>query len=184
MVAVYNPGDGKPYFAIDVAYLDEEVNQASIMTLQFDEPQDRDTWFDAIKTAATNASISDDQPISAYNLNLAARTVEAENDYDPAHFLMYKVVIRPAAKSSTRSSADDLSKISATVGFLVIGVHKVHLIPLFKTPHRSSNIAIYHSNNRGSFGILSLSAISVLESDHTFELSFRYVRERLPPGRH
>ncbi|KAF1813531.1 RNI-like protein [Eremomyces bilateralis CBS 781.70] len=173
VVAVYNPGDGKPYFAIEVACLDEEVNQASIMTLQFDDPNDRDAWFYAIKSAATQVSIADDQPISPYNLNLAARTVEAENDYDPSHFLVYKVVVRPAGKSSTRSSADDLSKIVSTVCFLVIGVHKIHLIPLFKSPNRSSSPALHQPSNQGSFGILSMSAVSLLEAEDPFELSFR-----------
>jgi hypothetical protein len=60
------------------------------------------------------------------------------------------------------------------VCFLAIGVHKVHLISLFKPPsqHASSpSLGSYHT--QASYGILTITELHVSEIDDTFELTFR-----------
>lgn len=176
VVAVYHIDDGRPYFAIEVAYLDDDTNQASSMTLQFGEPEDMNLWLAAIRKAADLTRLNDAEPISAYSTHLAARVVEREKDYEPPNFAIYKVVQRPFGKAGSRASSDDLSKAASAVCFLVIGVHKVHLIPLFKPQQRASSPALVAHNTQASFGILTLSSLRVSEKDDTFELTFRYKR--------
>ncbi|KAG9585760.1 leucine rich repeat protein, partial [Aureobasidium melanogenum] len=118
IVAVHRLDDGRPYFAIEVCYLDEEGSQASAMVMQFGESEDRDLWLRSIRQAANKARLQDVNPISVVNSKNAARAVERENDYDPANYAIYKVVQRQFSKS--RSSTDDLSKIASTVCFLAI----------------------------------------------------------------
>lgn len=174
IVAVFHAPDGGPYFALDVYYLDDETNQASSMTLQFGDPDEMHTWMAKIRNASNSARLTDANPLSAYNSHLAARVVEAERDYVPPHYAIYKVVIREPGKTASRASAEDLGKLSASVCFLAIGVHKVHLIPLFKPPsQRSSSPSLASLNSQSSHGILALTECVLSEIDDTFQLTFR-----------
>jgi hypothetical protein len=174
IVAVYHLDDGRPHFALELYYLDDESNNASSMTLQFGDPEEMFSWLKAIREAANRARLSDAKPISAHNSHLAARVVEAERDYVPPHYAIYKVVLRPQGKTTTRSSTDDLAKVSASVCFLAIGVHKVHIIPLFKpSSQRSSSPSLVSHNTQSSHGILTLTEVRINEIDDTFQLTFR-----------
>lgn len=174
IVAAYHLDDGRPHFAFEIFYLDDESNHASSMTLQFGDPDDMHGWLAKIREAANRVRLADSNPLSAYNSHLAARVVEAERDYVPPHYAIYKVVQRPLGKSTSRSSSDDLSKALASVCFLAIGVHKVHLIPLFKPPsQRSSSPSLVSNNAQSSYGILNITELRVSEVDDTFELTFR-----------
>jgi len=176
IIAVYQLDDGRPHFAFEVSHLDDETNHASSMTLQFGDPDEMNSWLVMIRDAANRVRLTDSNPLSAYNSHLAARVVEAERDYVPPHYAIYKVVQRPQAKSGSRASSDDLPKILASVCFLAIGVHKVHLIPLFKPPsQRSSSPSLGSHNAQSSYGILNITELRVSEFDDTFELTFRYV---------
>ncbi|KAI0591916.1 Leucine rich repeat protein [Pyrenophora tritici-repentis] len=179
IVAVYHLDDGRPHFALELYYLDDESNNASSMTLQFGDPEDMFAWLKTLREAANLARLSDAKPISAHNSHLAARVVEAERDYVPPHYAIYKVVLRPQGKTTTRSSSDDLAKVSASVCFLAIGVHKVHIIPLFKPPsQRASTPALASHNTQSSHGILTLTEVYVNHVDDTFQLTFRKPLER------
>ncbi|KAK6439039.1 hypothetical protein LTR95_004754 [Oleoguttula sp. CCFEE 5521] len=175
VVSVNRLDDGKPYFAIEVCYLDEDSTHSSAMTLQYGNPEDRDRWLRAIRRATKNARLQDARYIAPNNLEMAARVVERENDYDPSNCSIYKVVQRQAAgKSVGRSSSDDLAKVASTVCFLAIGVHKVHLIQLAKAVTRSSSPSLSSpTSSQGSYGILTLNSIRVSKTDDSFELSFR-----------
>jgi len=172
VVAVYHLDDGRPHFALELYWLDDESNNASCMTLQFGDPDDMFTWLAKIRDAANRARLADGNPLSAHNSHLAARVVETERDYVPPHYAIYKVVLRPQGKTTTRSSSDDLAKVSASVCFLAIGLHKVHLIPLFKST-RSSTSALNSQGLQSSHGILAMSEFCVSEVDDTFSLTFR-----------
>ena len=173
VVALCHVDDGRPYFAIEISYLDDETNHASSMALQFGDPEEMKTWLAKIRDAANKARLSDSNPLSAYNSHLAARVVERERDYVPPNYAIYKVVQRPLRKAGSRSSSDDLSKVTSTVCFLAIGVHKVHLIPLFKSPQRASSPSLVSYNTQASYGILNITELRVSENDDTFELTFR-----------
>ncbi|PNS18614.1 hypothetical protein CAC42_5153 [Sphaceloma murrayae] len=177
VVAVHAHEDGRPYFALEVCYMDEESNQASAMTLQFNQPEERDAWMRFIRSAAGAMRLLDPKPISHYNANYAARTVEREGDYDPTQFQLYKVVQRQFPKAGGRSSTDDLSKIASVVCFLAVGIHKVHLIPLPKGSSRTSSPAL-NQGASGSYGILTVSTVKVSSRDDSLELTFRQPLKR------
>lgn len=174
IVAVYHLDDGRPHFALELYWLDDESNQASCMTLQFGDPDEMYTWLAKIRDASNRARLADANPLSAYNSHLAARVVEGDRDYVPPHYAIYKVVLRPQGKATSRSSSDDLAKLAAAVCFLAIGVHKVHMIPLFKPPsQRTSSPSLVAHNTQSSYGILTLTEVSISEVDDTFLLTFR-----------
>jgi hypothetical protein len=183
-VALYQLDDGRPYFAIEIAYLDDDTNHASVMTLQFGTPEEMAAWLQVIRTAAKQARLADANPISQNNCILAARVVERDRDYEPPNYAIYKVVQRPAGKAGTRASSDDLQKIANTVCFLAIGVHKVHLIPLFKSTPRGSAPSLGAYNEQSSYGILALTSLRINDNDDSFELTFRYLLSTKSPRYH
>ncbi|KJX99500.1 hypothetical protein TI39_contig355g00016 [Zymoseptoria brevis] len=181
VVAVHKLDDGKPYFALEMCYLDEENCQASAMTLQFGNPEERDVWLKSIRGAVGDARLRETNYVSPLNLENVARIVERDNDYDPHNCAIFKVVQRQAAtKSGSRSSADDLGKVASTVCFLVVGVHKLHLVQLTKPVARASSPALGMNNSQVSHGLLTLTAAKVSSYDDTFELT---IRQPLQKGR-
>lgn len=174
VVAVYRLDDGRPYFSIEVVYLDDDVNQASTMTLQLGDPEERDVWLASIRKASNRARVLDSNPISPYNSHLAARLVEREQDYDPSRYAIYKVVLRPHAKLYSRGSSDDLTKVGSTVCFLVVGIHKVHILPLFKSMSRGgSSLTLGSYNTQCSYGLLSITCLQLNVIDDSLEIWFR-----------
>ena len=181
VVAVYRLDDGKPYFAIELCYLDEESAQSSAMTLQFSNPEERDVWLRCIRCATNDMRLDDPNQISLFNLENAARIIERDHDYDPANCAIYKVVQRQSSgKSAGRSTSDDLTKSASSVCFLAIGVHKIHIIQLAKPVTRSSSPSLAPGGAQGSYGIVTLTGVKLSHADDTFELTFR---QPLQPSR-
>ncbi|KAI9802867.1 MAG: hypothetical protein M1833_001466 [Piccolia ochrophora] len=172
VVAVYKLEDGRPYFSIEIAHLDEDTNHTSAIILQLNDPREADLWLTSIRGAATKARLLDTMPFPPRPVEYVARVLEQERDYDPSHFRIFKVVQRAANKSGGRSSSDDLAKLHSTVCYLVIGVHKVHVIPLPKSTHRSTT-TLSEMASRAAYGITTLTAINIKPTDDAFELSFR-----------
>lgn len=174
IIAVYKLDDGKPYFSIETAYMDEETNLVSSMTMQLYDPREADLWLRSIRKAAADARLVDPVPFGQRSVEYVARTLEQERDYDPNHFRMFRVVQRSSNKPTGRSSSDDLSKLTSTVCYLVIGVHKIHLIPLNKATMRASNLSLVDLTNK-SYGLTTLTSLSIQECDDALHLDFRYV---------
>ncbi|KAL9112731.1 MAG: hypothetical protein Q9227_003034 [Pyrenula ochraceoflavens] len=172
IVAVYKLDDGRPYFSIEVSHLDENLNRGSSMNMQLNDPKDCDIWLDAIRSAASAARLSDGHSFHQGILEYVARTLEHERDYDPNHFHLFKVVQRASNKAVGRSSSDDLSKLNSTLSYLVVGMNKIHLVPLSKAITRSSS-AVNELEVPVSFGITTLSAFSMQGGDDAFQTIFR-----------
>lgn len=176
IIAVYKLDDGKPYFSIEIAHMNEETNLVSSMTMQLSDPRESEVWLSSIRKAAADARLVDPVPFCQRSVEYVARTLEHERDYDPNHFRMFRVVQRAADKSSGRSSSDDLSKLTSTICYLAIGVHKVHLVPLHKAAMRASNSSLTDLTN-GSYGLTTLTSLSIQEHDDAFQLTFRYLTQ-------
>lgn len=173
MVAVHRVDDGRPYFALELSWLDEESAQASSMTLQFGNPEERDVWLRNIRSTSQQSRARDESHISLFNLENAARIIERDNDYDPANCAIYKIVQRQSPSKPNRASTEDLTKVASQVCFLAIGVHKVHLIPLVKPAPRSASPSLTPHGSTASYGVLTLTSAKLSEYDDTFELTFR-----------
>ena len=172
IVAVWKPEDGKPYFSIEIDHFDEEANNASALTLQLHDPKDFDLWMSSIRGAAMKARLANPQPFSQSMVDYTARVLDSERDYDPAHFHMFKVVQRSANKSGARSSTDDLTKLTSNICILAIGAYKAHLVPLPK-PSRTNSSTSLSDMNGASYGITTLTSLSVQNQDDGFSLAFR-----------
>ncbi len=169
IVAVYKLDDGKPWFSIEIAHLDE--SHPSAMTIQHEDPRESELWLSTIRAATTKARLTNPLPFSAGMIEYTARALEQARDYDPNRFQMFKVVQR-ATKAGGRSSSDDLSKLMSNICILAIGVYKIHIVPLPRSTKTASSSSLSDLNG-GSHGITTLTSLSVQSFDDTFQLSFR-----------
>ena len=169
VVAVYKLDDGRPYFSIEVAYLDED--HPSAMTLQIADPRESEMWLSCLRSATEKVRLSRPVPFTQKMVEYTARALEQERDYDPQHFHMFTVVQR-ATKSGGRSSSDDLSKLTTVFCILAIGMYKIHLIPLPKSTRTASNASL--SDMVGcSYGVMTLTSLCIQPCDDTLQLNFR-----------
>ena len=171
VVAVYKLDDGRPYFTLELAHYDEQTNQVSTISLQMNDPRESELWLTSIRAAITKARLTTGVPFGQQAVEYAARALEYESDYDPGHFRMFTVVQR-ASKPGGRSSTDDLGKLLSSVCYLVIGFHKIHLVPLPRPSRTASNTSI-HDLNSSSYGIMNLSSVFLQSLEDSFQLSFR-----------
>ncbi|MCJ1375518.1 hypothetical protein MMC20_006755 [Loxospora ochrophaea] len=170
IVAVHKLDDGRPYFSIEISHLDEESHYASALTLQLSDPRESDLWLSSIRAALTKARLTDPLPFAQRTVEYVARALEQERDYDPHHFRMFKVVQR-ANKSGGRSSSDDLARLTSSICYLVIGAHKIHLVPVPK--QKSASSTSLSDLTGASHGITTLISLSVQNFDDAFQLAFR-----------
>ncbi|KAI9822278.1 MAG: hypothetical protein M1832_003101 [Thelocarpon impressellum] len=175
IVAVYKLEDGRPYFSIEVAHLDESISQPSSVILQLDDPTEAEIWLTSIRGAATKARLLDLPAFPQQTVEYVARWLERQRDYDPLHFRIFKVVQRPAGKTGGRSSSDDLARLASTTCYLAIGLHMVHLVPLPRHGHarRTSSASLAEPCGRAAFGLAALTLIHVRPTDDAFDLGFR-----------
>ncbi|KAI4268758.1 MAG: hypothetical protein LQ337_007668 [Flavoplaca oasis] len=171
VVAVHKLDDGEPYFSIEIAYFNDDTNHASTLTLQIHDPRESDAWLTTIRSTASSARSSTSVPFPQSLVEHTARALEQEQDYDPQHFHMFKVVQR-ANKSGKRSSSDDLTKLTSKICILAIGLCKVHLVPLPKATRTSSSTSLSDMNGI-SHGIVTLASVKVMTFDDSFQLCFR-----------
>lgn len=173
IAAVYQPEEGRHVFMLEVSYLDKELGQGCSINLQLNDAASRDVWLRSLRKAANNARLRDMDPIPPRLSEYAARAVERAQDYDVSRYKIYKVVKRASPRTNNRSSNEDSFKVTPTVCFLVIGIHKVHLIVIPKNPLRQSSPALTDLNDAASFGVLTLTWVFVSDTDDSFSLAFR-----------
>lgn len=172
MVAVFKVDDGRPFFTVEAASLDERTRRASTTQLQLNDPHEAEVWMNAIRSAASQARDLLQRPIQAQTVEHLARVLERDLDYDPEHFQVFKVVQRFANRTGGRSSAEDLTKLGSAICYLAIGLHKVHLIPLQRSLTRSSSTSLNDPETTASWGITTLTAVHVQPGEDAFQLVF------------
>lgn len=173
VIAVYKIEDGRPYFTIEISYLDERGHKGSALQLNFQSPKEAEAWMGAMQENAALRRACRTSVYQQKTLDYLARALEREGDYDPAHFRVFKVAQRSPIRPLSRMQTEDLSKSQPSVCYLVIGVNKVHLIPMPKASGRSSSTSLSDLEVPSSFGVTSLSSVRLYAKDDQFDLQFR-----------
>lgn len=175
VIGVYKVEDGRPYFTVELSYMDEQGKRASSLQLNFNGPREAEAWVVAIRENAVIRRAQCTRKYAQRTLDYLARALEKEEDYDPLHFRVFKVVQRsPVRPAGTRGPNDELSKSNSSVSYLVIGINKVHLIALPKASARSSSTSLSELDTPpSSFGIVTLTSIKLRSGDDGFDLYFR-----------
>ncbi|KAF4621711.1 hypothetical protein G7Y89_g14494 [Cudoniella acicularis] len=173
IVTAYRVEDGRPFFTTEVVYLDEDYHGVGSIQLILYDPTDADLWLSSIRGAAQKARLLQEEPFPQRVVRYLARVLEGLNDYDAAHFQVFRVVRRaPVPKSGRVSSSDDLQKLGGTVFYMVMGINCLHLIPVpnFSDP---TGRLINPKISRHMYGIVTLYQMYIISGDDRFELSFR-----------
>ncbi|KAJ5279959.1 hypothetical protein N7478_005331 [Penicillium angulare] len=173
IIAVYMLEDARLSPTVEVAYLDERTHKASLIQMQTPDFQELNLWMVGIRQAAQLTRANDPLPFDRGAVEYVTRMLEHERDYDPASFRMFRVIQIASSKSPTRSSSEDLTKLSPTGCYLAIGLHKVHLIPMQKATNRSSVVSLSDMETTTSFGLMNLTGLSMEYGDDSLHLTFR-----------
>ncbi|KAJ5302147.1 hypothetical protein N7508_007010 [Penicillium antarcticum] len=173
IIAVYMLEDARLSPTVEVAYLDERTHKATLVQMQTSDLQELNLWMVGIRQAAKMARANYPLPFSRASVEYATRMLEHERDYDPEAFRMFRVIQIASSKSITRSSSDDLTKLSPTGCYLAIGSHKLHLLPMQKTNNRSSVVSLSDWEAGTSFGLMNLTGLSMEYGDDSLHLTFR-----------
>ncbi|KAJ9289247.1 hypothetical protein DTO021C3_3073 [Paecilomyces variotii] len=174
IVAVYRLDDSRPsVFTAEVAYIDERTHKPAIMQMQMADPEELNLWLMGVRSAAETARSVDPFPFDKRSVEYVVRMLQQERDYDPEQFHMFRAIQRSSSKSVGRASSDDLSKLSSTMCYVAIGMHKIHLIPLQKITSRASIVSLNDMELGTSFGLMTLAGLSMQGGDDSFSLSFR-----------
>ncbi|RAL67488.1 hypothetical protein DID88_008243 [Monilinia fructigena] len=152
IVTVYKMEDGRPFFTTEVVFLDEDYHGVGSIQLMLHDPKEADLWSTSIRAAAQKARLMMPEPYPER--------------------VVFRVVKRAPLAKGARSSSDDLQKLGSSVFYMVIGINRLHLIPLpdFNLP---SGTAFHSKSSRNTYGLVSLVAMNVQYSDDRFELAFR-----------
>ena len=173
VVAVYKLDDGRPFFTIEVAHLDEASSKSSITQMQFNDSKEADSWVVAIRTAIKKVQQEQSSKILPHTLDYITGFVDRQLDYDPEHLQAFKVVQRAVHRSTGRTSSEDLSKAHSVVCLLAIGVNKLHLISTGRPSGRSSSTSVTDAENSLSFGIVTTHSINVQVGEEALHIVFK-----------
>lgn len=173
IIAVYMLDEGKPSSSVEVAYLDERTHKASFVQMQTPDVQDLNLWMVGIRSASELIRTAEPLPFDQKSVEHVARMLQYERDYDPDVFRMFRVIQMASSKSPTRTSSDDLTKLSPMGCYLVIGWHKLHLIPIQKASNRAPVVSQSDLEMATSFGLMNLTSLSMEWGDDSLHLTFR-----------
>ncbi|KAG0648572.1 hypothetical protein D0Z07_5145 [Hyphodiscus hymeniophilus] len=172
IVTAYKVEDGRPFFTTEVVYLDEEYHGAGSIQLMLHDPKDADLWHTSIRAAAQKARLMMAEPYPERVVRFLVQILESLDDYDPNHFQVFRVVRRAANQRGGKSSSDDLQKLGSSLFYMVIGLTRMHMIPVpdFSGP---SGRLVASKMSRSVFGLVTLNSINCKYEDDRFEVGFR-----------
>ena len=172
IVTAYKVEDGRPFFTTEVVYLDEEYNGAGSIQLMLHDPKEADLWHTSIRGAAQKARLLMEEPYPERVVRYLVQLLESANDYDPSHFQIFRVIRRAAVPRGGKPSSDDLQKLGSSVFYMVVGINRMHMIPIpdFSEP---SGRLLPSKTSRTTFGLATLVSINCKYEDDRFELGFR-----------
>lgn len=172
IVSVYKVEDGRPFFTSEVVYLDEDSHGVGSLQLMLHDPKEADLWLTSIRGAAEKARLLKVIPYPERVVHYLVSALESVDDYSAEHFQVFRVVRRASAPKGSRSSSDDLKTMGSSVYYMVIGINRVHLIPVPEFSVASGRL-VPPKANRSAHGIVALVDLRANNEDDRFEMVFR-----------
>ena len=174
VIAVYKLEDGRPFFTVEISYLDERSNRASAMQMHMTEPREAELWTSTIRATAKKFKSANHKIIQKATVKYVAQVLDGDRDYDPDRLQVFKVVQCHPPRSTIKASAEDLTKLnSSVVCYLAVGLHKIHFVPVQRSANKSSTTSLHDFDGAAAYGITTLTAINV-KSEDEFQLVFKH----------
>ncbi|KAH0609888.1 uncharacterized protein H6S33_012434 [Morchella sextelata] len=132
IVAVYRyGGDADLACTVQVDHLDDANGTPSSTVLQVSTPQEAQGWLEILRQVTHLArTAKTPPPFSNSTVEHIARRLEAEKDYSPSHFQIFRVVQRAGKMNGHKAgSSEDLQKMYSTICYLAIRQASEYLRP-------------------------------------------------------
>lgn len=172
IITAYKVEDGRPFFTTEVVHLDEECQGVGSLQLMLHDPKEADLWLTSLRGAAEKARLLMPVPFPDRIIRYLASALEDVSDYSTDHFQVFRVVRRVSTSlKGGKASSDDLQKLGSSVFYMVIGINRIHFVPLPEFNTKGKLVA--PKSNRMTHGIVSLVDLKVVNDDDRFELVFR-----------
>ena len=172
VVSVYNLDDGRPYFTIEIACLEEnkgELPLAWVVTVHIEEPQEFELWLYKLRSSCAAASQLQHWVEESYLLRYAKKWIGQDGQFDiPSGSGIFKVVQR----TSHRASIDTARAGTTPLCLMAVGLHKIYIIPIPKV-NKDSAFQSARTIVGRSYGLTTLTKFRSQLSDETFHLHFR-----------
>jgi hypothetical protein len=178
IIATQFISDNRVRVGIEVVRHSQSQKSSSSLSIYVDRVGGQPHWIESLNCAAQNAQRNRGNTTSPSFLQLIRETVGSDAHQalnNPAENL-FLVHHRPnQLNENPPSGFEELTKDHHTLIFLLIGSFRVYLITIPKS-HRGSSKSLSDSSklNLSSYGIVTLTCVSVSEKDDSFDLVFRY----------
>ena len=169
IVSVYNLDDGRPYFTIELACLQEREREGPltwVVTVHIEEPHHFEIWLHKLRLACRAASHERlweaESPLLRHAIEWMGQDFQADASS------IFKVVQRVGSGDSTNV----LAKFNTSVCLLAVGQYRIHIIPIPKVDKNQSIQPVKSAPSR-SHGLMCLTNLRSQVFDETFHLHFR-----------
>lgn len=174
IVATYRADDGRPFFIVQIDYMDDTTIFAatsSAMQLMLQDPREADIWHSSIRAASMRAKLVIVQPIPQKTIGNITSILEAAMDHDSSRMEIF-FAVHLGKQAAGKSSAEDVAAVATPLCYLVLGATKLHLISVPDVQDLGKQKQ--YKAHKTSYGIVSLVAIDFKENDNdAFDLHFR-----------
>lgn len=174
VVSVYNLDDGRPYFTIELACLEERELKGAlawVVTVYIENPQAFETWLQKLRVACVAACQHRTWDKESRLLRHAIKWMG--RDFNSDRSRIFKVVQRVGHQSSPEA----VSKFTTCICLLAVGQHKIHIIPIPRVD-KAPSVPTFKSAPGKSHGIMSLTNFRSQIFDETFHVHFRLPLQR------
>lgn len=153
--------EGSPQ-SLDISYVNG-AKEARFFQAQFPTERECKIWLALLRSSLKQHKFT--VGLGHSTISYIANILHEELDYNSDAFRCFRVVRKISTKVCARTSSEE--RLIPEVYYLVIGAHKVHLIP----PEHSSIECV--SQGRASLGLMALTSILGGQEDDSFKLTFR-----------
>jgi hypothetical protein len=178
IIATQFISDNRVRVGIEIVRHSQSHKSSSSLSIFVDRIGGQPHWIESINEAAESAQIKRGNTTPSNFLQLIRETVgedahQALNTPSENLFLVHHR--QNPLNDHAPSTLEELGKDHHTLIYLLIGTFRVYLITVPKS-HRGSSKSLTESSklNISSYGIVTLTCVSVSEKDDSFDLVFRY----------
>ena len=169
VVSVYNLDDGRPYFTIDIAGLESRLGEGPsswVVTMHIEEPQVFESWLHCLRDACAHAAQERGWDDESILFTHATKMMHQDS-------LTYSSnVFGVVQRMCPEDCQDALTKHTTSICLMVVGRHRLHIIPLPKV-NTSSSMQSSKGTLGKSHGLMCLTNFRSQIFDQTFHIHFR-----------
>lgn len=176
IIATQHISDHRTKVGIEILRQSQSYRTTTSLSVFLDRIGGQPHWIESISAAARTLQTQKESGISFAVVQqireiVGSDSIRALEDYTSRLFLVHRRQVQSGDHSIT--GLDEISKDYHALVYLLIGNHKVHLITIPKAQRSSRSFTENSKPVIASYGIVSLSCVSITDKDDSFELVFR-----------